>query len=65
MAKIKYAVKNGNNILGYMWDVGEGKEIFITDGKIDINHPLEIRGADGKDIDNIDLMDLLVDILPR
>ena len=66
MAKVKYAVKNGSSILGYMWDVGNGREIFVTHGdKLDINHPLEIRDRDGNDIKEVDLIDLLSEILPR
>jgi hypothetical protein len=65
MSKFKYAVKNGDHILGLMWDAGNNREIFVTNGAIDINHDLEIRDCDGNDIDNIDLKTLLLEILPR
>lgn len=66
MANFKYAVKNGDNILGLMWDVGNGREIFVTYGNtLDINHSLEIRDSDGNDIKEVDLVELLSEILPR
>jgi hypothetical protein len=66
MAKFKYAVKNGDNILGLMWEVGNDREIFVTYGdKLDINHSLEIRDCDGNDIKEVELIDLLSEILPR
>lgn len=66
MAKIKYAVKNGNNVLGVMYDVGNGREIFVTYGDtLDINHPLEIRDIHGNDIKEIETIDLLNEILPK
>lgn len=65
MSKFKYAVKNGDNILGLMWEVDNGKEIFVTNGKVDINYDLEIRDCDGNDIKNVDLRELLMEILPH
>lgn len=66
MAEFKYAVKNGDNVLGLMWDVGNGREIFVTYGDtLDINHSLEIRGADGKDIKEVEVLEMLNEILPR
>jgi hypothetical protein len=66
MAEFKYAVKNGDHILGLMWDVGNEREIFVAYGdKLDINHSLEIRDYNGNDIKEVELIDLLSEILPR
>jgi len=66
IANFKYAVKNGDDILGLMWDVGNGREIFVMYGNtLDINHSLEIRDSDGNDIKEVELIDLLSEILPR
>lgn len=66
MAEFKYAVKNGDNVLGLMWDVGNDREIFVTYGDtLDINHSLEIRSANGKDIKEVEVLEMLNAILPR
>jgi uncharacterized protein YxjI len=66
VAKFKYAVKNGDDILGLMWDVGNDREVFVTYGNtLDLNHSLLIRDADGKDIKEVEVLEMLNEILPR
>jgi hypothetical protein len=66
MAEFKYAVKNGDNILGLMWKVSESREIFVTYGDtLDLNHSLDIRDSKGNDIKEVELIDLLSEILPH
>lgn len=66
MADVKYAVSNGDHILGLMWDVGNNREVFVTYGeKLDMNHSLEIRGCDGKQIKEVEIIEMLNEILPR
>lgn len=66
MAKFKYAVKNGDNVLGLMWDVGNGREVFVTYGdKLDLNHSLLVRDANGNDIKEVEVIEMLNEILPR
>lgn len=65
MSEVKFAVKNGDNILGVMWETELLGKVFVTNGKLDINYNLEIRDFDGNDIENIDLKTLLMEILPR
>ncbi|MCM3387186.1 hypothetical protein M3649_03455 [Ureibacillus chungkukjangi] len=66
MAEFKYAVKNGDNILGLMWDVGNGREVFVTNGNtLDINHSLLVRDSNGNDIKEVEVLEMLNEILPR
>lgn len=66
MAKFKYAVKNGDNVLGLMWDVGNGREVFVTYGdKLDLNHSLLVRDENGNDIKEVEVIEMLNEILPR
>lgn len=65
MATPKYAVKNGDNILGIMWDVGNNREIFVTNNKMNLNFPLDIKDFDGNVIDSVDVIDILSEILPK
>jgi len=66
MAKFKYAVKNGDNVLGLMWDVGNGREVLVTYGdKLDLNHSLLVRDANGNDIKEVEVIEMLNEILPR
>lgn len=67
MAKFKYAVKNGDNILGIMWETEKGEKVFVAnnDSKLDLNFDLEVKDATGKIIKDVDLIELLIEILPR
>ncbi len=66
MAKFKYVVINGENVLGLMWDVGNNREVFVSYGvKLDINQSLLIRDADGNDIKEIEVLEMLNEILPK
>jgi len=65
LSKLKYAVKNGDNILGTMWESKDNKEVFVLMSDWDVSHPLEIRDSDGNDVDDVDSIDLLTSILPR
>lgn len=66
MAKVKYGVQNGDKFLGLMWDVGDGREVFVSYGnKLDLNHSLLIRDIDGSDIKEVEVLEMLNEILPR
>jgi hypothetical protein len=66
MANFKYAVRNGDNVLGIMWEVSDNREIFVSFGEtINLNHSLEIMDSNGNNIGEKDLIDLLSEILPR
>jgi hypothetical protein len=66
MANFKYAVRNGDNVLGIMWEVSDNREVFVSFGEtINLNHSLEILDSNGNNIGEKDLIDLLSEILPR
>ena len=66
MANFKYAVRNGDNVLGIMWEVSDNREVFVSFGEtINLNHSLEIMDSNGNNIGEKDLIDLLSEILPR
>ena len=59
-----YAIKNGDNI-SILWDTEYGK-ILVAQGKIDVNVDLEIWDVEtSKKVDNIDLRNVLMSILPQ
>lgn len=66
LAEFKYVVANGNEILGIMWKVNDNREIFVTNGdKLNINHSLAIRDSSGNLINEVEVLELLSEILPR
>jgi hypothetical protein len=66
MSKILYAVKNGDNIIGTLWENEKLGKVFVTTGeKIDLLHDLQIRSAETyQDEENIDLRDFILEVMP-
>jgi hypothetical protein len=67
VSKPLYAVRNGENVLGMLWETNSDKQVFVTlTNEIDINHDLEIWDIEiNQYINNVDLHDLLMDVLPH
>jgi hypothetical protein len=67
MSKPIYAVKNGQDCLGILWETDKKDKIFVCNrNSIDINFDLEVRSFDtGEDVSCVDFRDLLMDALPH
>lgn len=60
-----YAMYDGNNFMAIMWETELGK-ILTTQGNLNLNNNLRIRNiSDGEDIDNVDLRNVLMSVLPK
>lgn len=64
MSECKYGIKNGDKIIGTIWDTKMGQIIVTTGEKIDLINPIEIRSVNGEDINNVDLLEFLYECLP-
>ena len=66
MAKLLYGVRNGNNIIGCLWENEKLGKVFVSTGElIDLNHDLEIRNAETMEDERvIDLKEFLLECLP-
>lgn len=66
MSKAKYAIRNGDNILGILWENDSLGKILVTSGNIDPNFGLEIYDCDvHKVIKYVDLRDFLLEVFPQ
>jgi hypothetical protein len=64
VTKFKYAIRNGDKVLGLLWEHDALGKVLVTDGKIDSNFDLEIKDQNGNTVDYIDLRKFLLEILP-
>lgn len=68
MSKPKYAIVNKDLCVAVVWDTEMGLVTVTNDIKIDFNCDLtliDITGARNGVVNNIDLRDLLVSLLPK
>lgn len=67
MSKPKYAVSNGGNVIGVLWEDDNLGKIFVSTGeKIDLAFDLKIMSIEtSKKVDHIDLRDFILKALPR
>ena len=68
MSKPKYAIVNKDLCVAVVWDTEMGLVTVTNDIKIDFNCDLtliDITGARSGVVNNIDLRDLLVSLLPK
>jgi hypothetical protein len=64
-SKPMYVIVDHEKILGLVWETELGK-IVTFQGNLDIQDNLSIREVEtGKEIDNIDLRNVLMSILPK
>jgi hypothetical protein len=65
MSKAKYAVRNGDNHVGILWENEKLGKVFVVQSEIDINFDLEIMDIDtGNIVDHVDLREFIFDALP-
>ena len=67
MSKAKYAIRNGQDVVGLLWENEKLGKVLVTypDIKIDMNFDLEIWDIETHEvIDYIDLRDFLLESLP-
>ena len=68
MSKPKYAIVNKDLCVAVVWDTEMGLVTVTNDVKIDFNCDLtliDITGTNSCVVNNIDLRDLLVSLLPK
>lgn len=65
MSKLLYGVRNGDNIIGCLWENEKLGKVFVSTGKpIDLNFDLEIRNAETMEDEKfIDLKDFILECL--
>ena len=64
MAKAKYMIGNGNDLLGVIWEV-DNKEIVVVYNNLDIEKGITVKDAkSGKIVKEADMLDMLSEILP-
>jgi hypothetical protein len=63
-SKLLYAMTDHEDFMALMWETELGN-ILTVEGKLDIKNNIDIRGIDGNDINNVDLRNVLMSILPR
>lgn len=64
MSKATYAIKNGDNLTGIMWENDKLGKVFIQKEDIDPNFDLEVIDLDnGKIVKHVDLRDFLLEAL--
>ncbi len=59
MSKFKYAILNGNNVVGTVWESGSREVVVMTDNKIDMNFHLEVLDKDERRIADLDLVNMI------
>lgn len=65
MSDAKYTIKNGDSILGILWENEKLGKVLVTDGKVDMNFDLEIYDhSKNAYVKYIDLRDFLLEVLP-
>jgi hypothetical protein len=66
MSKPTFAIRNGNNSIGILWETKELGKVLVTTGElIDPDHDLEIYDVQkGISVEFIDLRDFLLESLP-
>ncbi len=67
MSKAKYAVINGKNFVGILWENEKLGKVFVTNEvKIDPNCDIEVRDVFTEEVvNNIDLKDFLLEVIPH
>ena len=64
-SKPLYAISDHEKVLGLVWETDLGK-IVTVQGSFNIQHNLSIRDIHtGEEVNNIDLRNVLMEILPR
>lgn len=64
-SKVEYAILNVDKCVALVWKTNIGR-VVVVEEKIDANGDLSIYDIkEGKTIDNIDLRNLLLEILPK
>jgi hypothetical protein len=64
LSKAKFAVRNGDNVTGILWENEKLGKVFVQQGTIDPNFDLEIYDLDThKVVNHVDLRDFLLETL--
>lgn len=63
-SKVLYGFWDGDDFSGIVWETKLGK-IVTCEGKLNLNNNLMIKDAKNNNVDNIDLRNILMEILPR
>ena len=64
-SKFKYAIINGNSVVGIIYETKIGLMTVMTGEKMDISQGLSIRDYLGTKVSELDLIEVISEIIPK